>query len=81
MSIGVSQRKTTYKEDDLAEEEKRLRKQLAEETLVSQRIDLYLVKHYEDLAGKVDYWMTKHEQDLDMKSRDLHDLKVLCVGP
>lgn len=78
VNIEVSQRKTANVEEGLTEEDKRLRKQLAEETLVSKRIDLYLVKHYEELAGKVDLWMTKHEQDIEMKSKDLHDLKV-CV--
>ena len=43
---------------------------------VSQRTETYLKKHYQDLAGKVDYWMNRHETDLDMKTRDLHELKV-----
>ena len=72
----MNQRRTNNKEEDLTEEEKKLRKQLAEETLVSKRIDLYLAKHYEELATKVDHWMGKHEQDMDIKSRELHDLKV-----
>jgi len=72
----VNQRQTTNKEEELTDDEKRLRKQLAEETLVSKRIDLYLARHYEELATKVDYWMAKHEQDMEMKSRELHDIKV-----
>lgn len=43
---------------------------------MSQRIEDYLKRHYQDLAGKVDYWMNKHENDLEMKTKDLHELKV-----
>lgn len=54
-----------------------LHQQLEEEIRVSQRTETYLKKHYQDLAGKVDFWMNRHETDLDMKTRDLHELKVL----
>ena len=80
MNVEVSQRRQTNAEIDLSEDQKRTRQQLAEETLVTQRVEEYLKKHYQDLAGKVDFWMTKHEQDLDMKTRDLHELKVLCAS-
>jgi hypothetical protein len=56
--------------------EARLQQQLEEEIRVSQRIEDYLKRHYQDLAGRVDYWMTKHENDLEMKVKDLHELKV-----
>ena len=60
----------------MSEEEWRLKQQLEEEAKVSQMIEEYLKNHYEDLAGQVDHWMTRHEQDLDMKVRDLQQLKV-----
>ena len=58
-------------------EEEQLRQQIEEEARVSQMIEDYLKNHYEELAGQVDHWMTRHEQDLDMKLRDLHELKVI----
>ena len=76
VSVEVSQRQQTNTESKLSSHEQQLAQQLDEESRVSQRIEDYLKKHYEELAGKVDHWMTKHEQDLDMKSRDLHELKV-----
>lgn len=60
----------------MSEREKKLVQQLEEEMLVSEHIENYLKIHYEDLAGKVDHWMTKHEQDLEMKTKGLHELKV-----
>ena len=30
----------------------------------------------QELAEKVDYWMTRYDQDLEMKTMDLHELKV-----
>ena len=60
----------------MSEEERRLRQQLEEELRVSQRVEEYLNRHYQDLVGKVDFWMNKHEIDLEMKTKDLHELKV-----
>ena len=60
----------------MAEEERKLKQRLEEEARVSQMIEEYLKGHYEELAGQVDHWMTRHEQDLDMKGRDLQQLKV-----
>ena len=79
MAVEVNQRHHSNAETNLTEQEKKYRQQLEEEMRVSQRIEDYLKKHYQDLAGKVDYWMTKHEQDLEMKTRDLHDLKVSTI--
>ena len=60
-------------------EEDQLKQQLEEEARVSQMIEDYLKNHYEELVGQVDTWMTRHEQDLDMKLRDLHELKVNII--
>ena len=81
VNIEMTQRQNTNTETSLAEQEVKLRKQLAEECLVSQKIEDYLKKHYEDLAGNVDHWMTKHEHDLDIMSKDLHELKVAHATP
>lgn len=72
----MSQRHQANTESTMTEGESRLQQQLEEEIRVSQRIEDYLKRHYQDLAGKVDYWMNKHENDLDMKTKDLHELKV-----
>ena len=72
----MKKRRNTGRETSLTEEEEKLEQQLTEEHLVNKSIDSYLKKHYEDLARKVDYWMTKHEQDLDAKSKHVHDIKV-----
>ena len=61
-------------------DEEQLKQQIEEEARVSQMIEDYLKNHYEELAGQVDHWMTRHEQDLDMKFRDLHELKVRDVS-
>lgn len=74
--MEVSQRHQTNRETDLGDTKSRLEQQLEEEVRVSERIEGYLKKHYQDLAGKVDFWMNKHEVDLDMKTKDLHELKV-----
>ena len=74
--MEVSQRHQANKEKELSTDGSRLEQQLREEVRVSERIESYLKKHYLDLAGKVDYWMNKHEVDLDMKTKDLHELKV-----
>ena len=76
MNVEVSERRQTNSEATLLMEQSVLQRQLEEEIRVSQRIEQYLKRHYEDLAGKVDHWMNKHENDSDMKSRDLHELKV-----
>lgn len=76
VDVEVSQRHQQNTVADMTGEDSRLRQQLEEEIRVSQRIEEYLKKHYQDLAGKVDHWMTKHENDLEMKTKDLHDLKV-----
>ncbi len=73
------QRRHGNSEGSLRDREGSLEQQLAEEARVSRRIESYLKKHYEELAEKVDHWMTRHEQDIDMKGRDLHELKV-CVA-
>ena len=70
MRVEISQRHQANLESGMSLEE--------EEARVSQTIEDYLKNHYEELAGKVDYWMTRHEQDLDMKMKDLHELKVRC---
>ena len=72
----MHQRRQVNSEMSMSEEEHQLRQQLEEEVKVSQMIEEYLKGHYEDLAGQVDHWMTRHEQDLDMKVRDLQQLKV-----
>lgn len=77
--MEVSQRHKANRERTLSESEARLQQQLQEEVRVSERIEEYLKKHYQNLAVKVDFWMTKHENDLDMKTKDLHELKVLLV--
>lgn len=64
-------------ESSMVDKQGKLQQQLGEEIRVSQLIEDYLKKHYQDLAGKVDHWMTKHEQDLEMKSNDLLELKVI----
>lgn len=74
--VEVSQRHHLETNSKLSTHEHELAQQIDEEALVSQRVEQYLKKHYEQLAGEVDHWMTRHEQDLDMKTRDLHDLKV-----
>ncbi len=73
------QRRHGNSEGSLRDRKGSIEQQLAEEARVSRRIESYLKKHYEELAEKVDYWMTRHEQDIDMKGRDLHELKV-CVA-
>ena len=75
--VEVNQRQHSNLESSMSEEEQRVKQQLEEETRVSQVIEEYLKSHYEELAGQVDHWMTRHEQDLDMKGRDLQQLKVL----
>lgn len=79
----MSQRHQTNTEGSMGAEDSKLQQQLEEEIRVSQRIEGYLKRHYQDLAGKVDHWMNKHENDLEMKTKDLHELKVSCVrtGP
>ena len=72
----MNQRRQANQESGMSEEEERLKQQLEEETRVSQVIEEYLKSHYEELAGQVDHWMIRHEQDLDMKGRDLQQLKV-----
>ena len=47
VSVEVSQRHHDIKETELMEEEEQLQQQLAEEEMVSQRIEQYLQKHYE----------------------------------
>ena len=74
--MEVLQRRHGNSEGSLRESEGTLEQQLAEEACVSGRIEAYLKKHYEELAEKVDHWMTRHEQDIEMKGRDLHELKV-----
>lgn len=74
--MEVAQHLQANNESNLSEDEQKLRQQLEEEAQVSQLVEEYLKKHYEELAGQVDHWMSKHEQDLDMKTRELHDLKV-----
>lgn len=76
--MEVVQRRHGNQDAALRLEEQQLRQKLEEEERVSGRVNDYLKSHYEDLAGQLDYWMAKHEQDVEMKSRDLHDLKV-CV--
>lgn len=76
MRTEVAHHHQAITESDLTDEDQKLRQQLEEEARVSQLVDEYLKKHYEELAGQVDHWMTKHEQDLDMKTKELHDLKV-----
>lgn len=76
MDVEVNQRHQTNTENVMTSSEVRLQQQLDEEIRVSQRIEDYLKRHYQDLAGKVDYWMNKHENDLEMKTKDLHELKV-----
>ncbi len=73
------QRRQSNREGSLHQKEECLEQQILEETRVSGRIEAYLKKHYEELAGKVDYWMTRHEQDIEMKNKELHDLKVHAV--
>ena len=80
VSVEVSLRHQTSTETKLSSREQQFAQQLDEESRVSNRVEEYLKKHYEELAGKVDHWMTKHEQDLDMKSRDLHELKVSATN-
>lgn len=70
------QRQQDNTEEYLRSREASLEQQISEESRVSQRVEAYLKKHYEELAEKVDYWMTRHEQDTDMKTRELHELKV-----
>ena len=77
--VEVAHHHEDIAESELRDEEHKLRQQLEEEARVSHLVEEYLKKHYEELAGQVDHWMTKHEQDLDMKTRDLHDLKV-CIA-
>ena len=72
----MNQRHQTNSENTMTANDVRLQQQLDEEIRVSQRIEDYLKRHYQDLAGKVDYWMNKHENDLEMKTKDLHELKV-----
>lgn len=76
MNVEVSQRRQANTEGTVTSDQGRMQQQLEEEIRVSQRIEDYLKKHYQDLAGKVDHWMTKHENDLEMKTKDLHELKV-----
>lgn len=76
MHIEVSQHHQANKETELVEAERRLQQQLKEEVRVSEKIEEYLKKHYQNLAGKVDFWMNKHENELDMKTKDLHEIKV-----
>ena len=45
--MEVGQRHHGNKELELTEEERRLRQQLQEEKMVSERIEQYLKKHYE----------------------------------
>ncbi len=73
------QRRQSNTESSLHQREECLEQQITEESRVSGRIEAYLKKHYEELAGKVDYWMTRHEQDIEMKGKDVHDLKVRRV--
>ena len=75
----MNQRHQSNDESSLSEQEQRVKQQLEEERRVSQVIEEYLKNHYEKLAGQVDHWMIRHEQDLDMKGRDLQQLKV-CSG-
>lgn len=70
------QRRQSNTEGSLREREECLEQQITEESRVSGRIEAYLKKHYEELADKVDYWMTRHEQDTEMKTKDVQDLKV-----
>jgi len=34
--------------------------------------------HKQDLEGKIEYWMSKHEEDVEVKSKELQDVKVVC---
>ncbi len=78
--MEVAQRHHSNREVSLRLEEQQLRQEVEEEEVVSGRVNEYLQRQFEDLAGQLDHWMGKHEQDVDMKSRELHDLKVcVCV--
>ncbi len=77
--MEVAQRRHGIEDASLQLDEQNIRQQLEEEEKVSMRVNEYLQKHFEDLEGQLDRWMGKYEQDIDMKSRDLHDLKV-CVN-
>ena len=77
--VEVNQRHQANLESSMSMEEEQLKQQIEEEARVSQMIEDYLKNHYEELAGQVDHWMTRHEQDLDMKLRDLHELKVISI--
>ena len=61
VSVEVSQRRHDNKEAELMEEEGRLQQQLAEEELVSQRIEQYLQKHYEVRNISLQYSSTTYE--------------------
>ena len=78
--VEVNQRHQANTESSMSEEDRKLKQQIEEEAKVSHMIEDYLKNHYEELAGQVDHWMTRHEQDLDMKSRDLQQLKVRLMA-
>uniref|UniRef100_A0A1X7SK92 Uncharacterized protein n=1 Tax=Amphimedon queenslandica TaxID=400682 RepID=A0A1X7SK92_AMPQE len=75
VKVQCSQRQQQNKESDLYNERERLKQELAEEKRAHAEIENYLKKHIEDLDGKVEYWMSKYEEDLEMKTTEVQETK------
>ncbi|XP_019861344.1 PREDICTED: IQ domain-containing protein G-like [Amphimedon queenslandica] len=73
VKVQCSQRQQQNKESDLYNERERLKQELAEEKRAHAEIENYLKKHIEDLDGKVEYWMSKYEEDLEMKTTKVQE--------
>uniref|UniRef100_A0A1X7T6G0 Uncharacterized protein n=1 Tax=Amphimedon queenslandica TaxID=400682 RepID=A0A1X7T6G0_AMPQE len=75
VKVQCSQRQQQNKESDLYNERERLKQELAEEKRAHAEIENYLKKHIEDLDSKVEYWMSKYEEDLEMKTTEVQETK------
>ncbi|KAL5475398.1 hypothetical protein EMCRGX_G025207 [Ephydatia muelleri] len=77
VSVEVQQRHHTLDVQAMEEEVSTLKQKIEEEKKVSESIEEYLKTHYEELDGQVDHWMAAYEQDLEMKTSDVQEIKTL----
>ncbi|KAI4894893.1 hypothetical protein NFI96_003889, partial [Prochilodus magdalenae] len=74
--VDQGQKLYTQKEKELENEIRLLQEKLEEEIRVHMEMESFLKQHQTSLGEKLEYWMERHEKDMEDKQQELNTLKI-----
>ncbi|XP_054838676.1 dynein regulatory complex protein 9 [Eublepharis macularius] len=76
LQVAQTQKKCAEADNELQNEEEKLRSQTDEEIRVHQDIENFLKQQQMIIEEKLEYWMEKYEKDTEAKQQELNSLKA-----